>query len=562
MSKVIDLESKNVPLSKQQILNVYKYTGEIINNLSDKALQELMDGYSNDLDKLLNEMTIQVSSVINYNSATLESEKLDYLEYLEKAIDENLKIMNFSYFCTTVLTNFVMHTRNIEWANLVELYPWSAYLCQRGSGKSFQFCYALPLFKLYGYKRPHPLIAETKVEHLRKETCIITNTSILGGLHVAKIVEEINLNDILSYKLNPNGKANLGKESITTETGSILHRRSKDSALRGLHVGTAITDDFLDKSSLYSREQREKVLEVFNAEICNIVDQGGSNIVSGTPFHQQDLYSSLRDGKLFKVFSYPGIMPNMELLAPDRFSFDYLMDLKKSLGSIVFAREILVSPISDSSTLFPYEYLMRSTIGMENIRYVENIESFPIKMERIAVGCDFAISGAIGADSSVFSVLGRDKNKNIYLLSYWRAKGASHNEQVSQIVSINDRFKPNVIVMESNGFQKILADMVKQRGVRNVKEFTTTSGVKRDLYVGLPSMSAVFERGEIKIPYNPDEETQEKTQLIFSEFNGVTFNEDSGKLENSVDHDDLVMSIFMAATELRENNKMLEMFMV
>jgi len=562
MSKVIDLESKNIPLSRKQIENVYKYTGEIINNLSDKALQELMDGYSNDLDKLLNEMTIQVSSVINYNSSTLESEKLDYLEYLERAIDENLKIMNFSYFCTTVLTNFQMHIRNIEWSNLVDLYPWSAYLCQRGSGKSFQFCYALPLFKLYGYKRPHPLIPETKVEHLRKETCIITNTSILGGLHVAKIVEEINLNDILTAKLNPNGRANLGKESITTETGSILHRRSKDSALRGLHVGTAVTDDFLDKSSLYSREQREKTLEVFNAEICNIVDQGGTNLVSGTPFHQQDLYSSLRDGGLFKVFSYPGIMPDKELLAPDRFTYDYLMQLKKSLGTIVFSREILVSPISDSSSLFPYEYLMRSTIGMENVRYVDNIESFPIKMERVVIGCDFAISGAIGADYSVFSVLGRDKNKVIYLLHLFRGSGISHNEQISQIVSLNDRFKPNIIVMESNGFQRILADMVKQRGVRTVKEFTTTAGVKKDLYTGLPSLSAMFERGDIKVPFSPDEETQNKTQLVFGEFSSITFNSDSGKLESADVHDDICMSMFIGITELRENNKILEMFMV
>ena len=562
MSKVIDLESKNVPLTRKQIENTYKYTGEIINNLSDKALQELMDGYNNDLDKLLNEITIQVSSVINYNSSTLESEKLDYLEYLEKAIDENLKIMNYNYFKTTCLIGFTNHIRNLEWGSLVELYKNIAFLCSRGSGKSMEFAMAFPLWRLYSYRKPHPLIADSKDNKLRKETCLITNESRLGILHMNKISDEINTNDILGAVINPNGKASLGKESMTTENGALLHKRSFGSFIRGIHCGTAISDDFLDKSCLYSGEQRSKFHEVFYAEIKSIVDEGGYNIVSGTPFHQNDLYGDLMKDKMFKVFTYPGILPNMEILAPDRVTFEFLMELKQSLGSIVFSREILVSPISDSSTLFPYDYLMRSTIGMENIRYVDNVESFPIKMERIAVGCDFAISGAIGADSSVFAVLGRDKNKNIYLLYYWRAKGASHAEQVSQIVSINDRFKPNVIVMESNGFQKILADMVKQRGVRNVKEFVTTSGVKRDLYVGLPSMSAVFERGEIKIPFAPDEETQEKTQLVFSEFNGVTFNEDSGKLENSIDHDDCVMAIFMAATELRENNKILEMFMV
>ena len=159
----------------------------------------------------------------------------------------------------------------------------------------------------------------------------------------------------------------------------MLHKRSYGSFIRGLHVGGVITDDFLDKSCIYSSDQRSKFKEVFYAEIKSIVEQGGYNLVSGTPFHQMDLYGDLMKDKMFKVFTYPGILPNMELLAPDRFTFDYLMELKQSLGSIVFAREILVSPISDASTLFPWEFLRKSLVGMEAVRYVDNIESYPIQ---------------------------------------------------------------------------------------------------------------------------------------------------------------------------------------
>lgn len=918
MTNVItELHSPRKPLTGKQIENTYRYVTQILNNLTDKALQELIDGYGGDLDKLLNEILVQTSNIINFNSQSLESEKLDYLEYLEISMDEQFKVLSYNYFKSTCLTNFTQNWRNLEWGNMVQLYPWSAYLCQRGAGKclapgtqvvmydgtlktieniaigdlvmgidgtsrtvlclhsgidnmykvkqkysldyevnsqhimhfeyqpiksvngvrrvdwnrscaqivempaedlanktdsyiercfgrkvegwdllpqqllieprwlglwlgdgtgcrtdiasidteivnyieeyaarlglrcthsvwrndryvvhkiaaanggskdkmsnklidylreynllnnkhipdvylrssrqqrlellaglidsdghitkrrhtyvfsqksrefmeqvqclcwslgfranitehtyntnrtksgqattcqlhisgkiwlipcliprkqtsefivskptvrcglsiqlgqqgqyygftldgdhlfllkdgtvvknSFEFCYAFPLWRLFSYKRPHPLIQDTADNRLRKETCLITNESRLGNLHIAKIVEEIKLNDILSQKMNPTGKANLGKEAITTESGAILHKRSYGSFIRGLHVGAVMTDDFLDKSCLYSKDQRDKFHETFYAEIKSIVEQGGYNLVSGTPFHQQDLYGDLAKDNMFRVFTYPGILPNKELLAPDRFTFEYLMELKRSLGSIVFAREILVSPISDQSSLFPWEYLRTSFIGMEGIRYVDNIDSFPIKMERITVGCDFAISGKIGADYTDYRVWGRGKDKKYYLLHFWRKRGASHNEQINQIISIDNRFKPNKIRCEANGFQGILSDMAKGRGLKNIEEFTTTSGNKKDLYQGLPSLSAMFERGDIKLPYHDDEETRNATNHLCGEFHSITFNEDSGKLESSDQHDDAVMSSFMAINDLRENDKMLEMFLI
>lgn len=534
---------------------------EIIDNLSDKALMELLAGYDNDLDNLLNELLRQTSEIVNFNK-TIESEKLEYLEYLERGFDEQLKVLSYNYFKTTCLPSFRQNWRNIEWGNLTQLHKWSAYLCQRGSGKSYEWDFAFPIWRMYSYNRPHPLIEETLDQKLRKETCLITNESRLGNLHIAKIVEEMKLNDIISQKINPNGLANLGKESITTEQGAILHKRSYGGFIRGLHVGASITDDFLDKSCLYSKDQRDKFHEVFYAEIKSIVEQGGYNLVSGTPFHQQDLYGDLMNDPMFKVFTYPGIMPNKEMLAPDRFDFDFLMSMKESLGSIVFSREILVSPVSDASTLFPWEFLRKSFIGMERTKYIENIESHPIKFERVTAGCDFAISGTIGADYTVYTVWGRDSFKNYHLLYVWRKRGASHEEQISKIIDIDNRFKPNKIVCEANGFQGILADMARSRGLRNIEEFITTSGIKKDLYLGLPSMSAMFERGQIKLPYSPDEEDQNTTKWLCGEFHSISFNEDKGTLESTDQHDDGVMSSFMAVNDLREIDKRIEVFMI
>lgn len=548
-------------LTTKQLINSINYVEELIGNLPDKALKEILSGYGNDISLLFDNLIQETYGVISGSSQEIESENLGYLSNLEKALDEQLKKVSYNYFKTTVLTNFNQNWRNLEWGNMAQLYPYSAYLCQRGSGKSYEFCYAFPLWRLYTYDRQRGFLADTIDNKNRKETMIITNESSLGKNHVSKIVEEIKFNPILDEKLNPTGKANLGKEGVETETGSILKLRTYGSSgIRGNHLGACIVDDFFDKSALYSKEQRDKFKEVFYAEITNIVEPGGHLLVSGTPFHELDLYGDLKKDPKFTVFEYPGIFPNGTILAPDRFSFDYLMELRQSLGSIVFSREILVSPVSDKSSLFPYEFLSKSSIGMETIDFVDNIESYPFKMKRVVVGADFSISGGIGSDFVVYTVWGVDAMDNYHLLHIWRTKGVSHNEMVSQLVSLDQRFKPNAIVPESNNFQRILANLAKERGLKNIKEFVTGTN-KKDLYSGLPSLSAMFERGQIKIPSKTGS-TMDMTQLIFSEFNSVTFNEDSGKLESVSGHDDIPMSCWLAINELRENKNVFKGYYV
>ena len=191
---------------------------------------------------------------------------------------------------------------------------------------------------------------------------------------------------------------------------------------------------------------------------------------------------------------------------------------------------------------------------MENVRFASSIDDFPIKLVRVNIGVDFAISGNIGADFTVYTVWGVDAMNNFYLLYYYRKKGMSHNEQVDKIVQLDRLFRPNKIVCESNGFQGILASMATERGLVNIETFTTTEGNKKDLHQGWPSLSAMFERGQIKCPYAVGE-TKDAVTVMFSEFASVTFKSDTGKLEAGSGHDDIVSSSFMAINSLREGEQ-------
>lgn len=421
---------------------------------------------------------------------------------------------------------------------------------------SYQWSYAFILWRLWSYTRPTAYRQDTTDNANRKETCYITNTFTLAKVQIAKVTEEIEANDLIKEKLNPYNKASIGETAIKTETGSTLHVRGKDSMIRGLHVGACLCDDMPDESSLYSDEQREKLKELLKGTIEPIVEPYGYFLVTGTPYSSapNELYQILKADKRFYCFEYPILFPDGRPLAPDRYTFEQILAKKKELGTIVFNREYLVVPISDTSTIFPYEYLMRSVIGMETIRFASSIDDFPFKLTRVHIGVDFAVSGNIGADYTVYSVWGKDAMDNYYLLYYYRKRGMSHNEQVDKIVQLDRLFHPNKIRCEANGFQSILSGLAKERGLKNIEPFTTTEGNKKDLYTGLPSLSAMFERGQIKCPYAIGE-TRQAVDLMFGEFSSITFRSDNGKLEAASGHDDVVMSSFISLNSLREDDK-------
>lgn len=542
-------------LTNNQLTYLYNAVDNIIERLPERVLNQLLEGYGNDVDTMLREMVHQSEKAL-YLGRTLDSESLSYVDNVKASMDNTLKILSLNYFITTMLPKFRLGWRNIEWSNLTQLYPWSCYLCARASGKSYQWSYAFILWRLWSYTRPTAYRQDTVDNANRKETCYITNTFTLAKVQIAKVTEEIEANDLIKEKLNPYNKASIGETAIKTETGSTLHVRGKDSMIRGLHVGACLCDDMPDESSLYSDEQREKLKELLKGTIEPIVEPYGYFLVTGTPYSSapNELYQILKADKRFYCFEYPILFPDGRPLAPDRYTFEQILAKKEELGTIVFNREYLVVPISDTSTIFPYEYLMRSVIGMETIRFASSIDDFPFKLTRVHIGVDFAVSGNIGADYTVYSVWGKDAMDNYYLLYYYRKRGMSHNEQVDKIVQLDRLFHPNKIRCEANGFQSILSGLAKERGLKNIEPFTTTEGNKKDLYTGLPSLSAMFERGQIKCPYAIGE-TRQAVDLMFGEFSSITFRSDNGKLEAASGHDDVVMSSFISLNSLREDDK-------
>lgn len=529
---------------------LYKHLNGFIDLMDEKCINDLMSGTARDIDSVYKVILEETYNVLSLKKTTpilsleaIPNLKIGYEDYLRRA--------NLNYFTHSVLPHFELNWHNIEWFNMVQLYRLLCIMAARDHSKSYSFSFAYILWRLFRYVKPTSLITPPDDIKFYKEGMLITNEFKLAKKLLKKVKQEIEGNDILKQVLYPEkNSSGWANESLTCKNGSEITLSSFRTSNRGPHPGWIVVDDFLDKSAIYSKEQREKFIEVFNAEIMNMILPQGQVLVVGTPFHEKDLYANLKEAKNWRVFEYPAIFPDGSLLWENRYNFQALTDKRLTLGSMIFSREILVRPISDSVSIFPWHMLEKSFVGMDKYTLVDNIISHPIKFKKIAAGVDLALSGNVGADYTVIIVVGIDDLNRIWLLHITRLHGASYNEQIATLQRINYNFNPSVILMETNGFQKIMSQLSKDSGIHNIVEHITTGNNKKDAYSGLPSLAVIFERGEFMFPRG-DEYSREMTNLIASELNSVAFDDDRGKLESVGEHDDTAMALFFATKALK-----------
>src|SRR5690606_15716489 len=109
---------------------------------------------------------------------------------------------------------------------------------------------------------------------------------------------------------------------------------------------------------------------------------------------------------------------------------------------------------------------------MDAYTIVPNIWSHPKKFKKVVMGCDFAMSSNIGADYSVFMVLGVDDLDNYWVINFWRARGASYNEQIAMMKKLHQDYNCEVIMVETNQAQVLFAQMARDANLPIVEHTT------------------------------------------------------------------------------------------
>jgi len=527
----------------------YKIVENIIEGFDDLALKELVSGNTQDLNLILETLISEAKGIVSAQNKLFDPGSFGYLDKFTESVEMTLRCRSLNYFILACLPSFILEPYSLEWSNMVQMHKYLNILCARGHSKSYFFSFALPIWQMYKFKQGKGIPWEFE---LGKWGVIVTNEQGLANSFVKLIKQEIESNDLLGQVLLPdNRNIGWGAEELNARNGSRITAKSYGAKIRGMHPTYFVLDDYLAENVLYSLDQREKYMEVFSGSIFPAVLPGGQIFVVGTPFSSGDLYANLRDFKdpntgeiLFKQLKYPAIYPDGRLLSPSRFTYESLMAQRGILGNMRFSREILVTPINDGSSIFPMTDLDNATVGQDQFTLISRIENSSRKFEKVTVGVDFAISANIGADFFAVIVLGIDAVGHYHLLCAVIKRGLGYDDQISTLEQINRDFRPDVINVENNGFQKIYEDELKKRGLPVIGR-TTNSDNKKSLQYGLPSIAVLFQTSKIHFATG-NAQSLEIANRIKSELNSITFIPEKNKMESVGEHDDTCMALFFA----------------
>lgn len=519
---------------------------EIIEGLDDKGLMELYEGGHKDIDWVLENLLTDTYQVLFTGDMAVDFSP-KYTSHLSSSIEEILRRKSLTYFITSVMPDFQLSWHHIEWGDLIQRHNKLCIEAARDHGKSYYFSNAYAIWKLYCYSKPSTTVLSRRPSAANSNRGYLFSFSLQQSVDLMEILKgTIESNDILKERLYPEGESRTATRwaatNIVCKNGARLTCKGFGSSVRGAHPYWIIVDDGLKDNVIYSSVQRQKSIDYFHSVIMNMLVPGGQIVVVGTPFHASDLYGDLKTKRGWFVIEYPAIFPDGRILWPQRWSFADLMDKRNTQGNIIFSRENLCRPITNEASIFPLNVLMRSLRGMEDYTLVRNRDDFPMKFNKVVVGCDFAISANVGADYTVFSVWGvDDETGERWLMYLYRESGKTFYEQMQVLRGINVRFRPDVMVLEQNTFQQIFVQESDRQGLPIVGH--TTGVDKFDLKTGWPGLAIDFERGKIHIPIG-DKFSQDIKDLIFSDLGSVAFT-DKG-LESVGEHDDISSSFWLA----------------
>lgn len=272
--------------------------------------------------------------------------------YDTEMVDGNLVSSRKAWFhFVNFIIRYYVGTEDLLWNSFVkelfeaiEHHSLTAIMASRGFGKSSILFIFYPIFKMFLYEGTDVLLC--------------ANIPRTANRNFRKFKRFIEGNEILKSKIDKekNYYSKWG-EGNAEYNGGLIETISVGSSGRGAHVPIIILDDPLrDDNKVSPNQIREFVLgQLYPA----VAGTNGRLVVSGTPISEQDILHEIMnekddyqgklitDGRLSAKGFYSKVFPAVkdyvtkEVGLPERYTWDKLMMIRKTVGEIRFAREYL-----------------------------------------------------------------------------------------------------------------------------------------------------------------------------------------------------------------------------
>ena len=311
------------------------------------------------------------------------------------------------------------------------------------------------------------------------------------------------------------------------------------------HFDIIIGDDLVGFENARTEAQRKVLKEWFYSSLYPTLEPDGEIHILGTRYSPMDLYEDLIKSKNYKVNVQQAITvkDGQEYsLWESKFSLEKLRSIREEAGLIIFNMQYQNNTELAKGKIFKYKYfkhfeeydidydlnrVMVKVLDSQGVPYW-----IPV---RIYMGADLAISEdeTSNNDYFVLTVIGVDKNKNVYVLDYLKER-LTFNAQLNAILDYGKNKFPMVerIGVETVQYQKSLAQEIRRLSLLPVVNIQTS----KDKVTRAMRRSALFENGKVWFRIGMDD--LEECLLLFPE----------------VDHDDLFDGLDFALTVADQGN--------
>lgn len=311
------------------------------------------------------------------------------------------------------------------------------------------------------------------------------------------------------------------------------------------HFDIIIGDDLVGFENARTEAQRKVLKEWFYSSLYPTLEPDGEIHILGTRYSPMDLYEDLIKSKNYKVNIQQAITikDGQEVsLWESKFSLEKLRSIREEAGLIIFNMQYQNNTELAKGKIFKYRYFKHFEeyevdYALNRVRVkVLDAQGVPFWIPvRIYMGADLAISEdeTSNNDYFVLTVIGMDKNKNVYVLDYLKER-LSFNAQLNAILDYGRNKFPMVerIGVETVQYQKSLAQEIRRLSLLPVINIQTS----KDKVTRAMRRSALFENGKVWFRIGMDD--LEECLLLFPE----------------VDHDDLFDGLDFALTVADQGN--------
>jgi len=325
------------------------------------------------------------------------------------------------------------------------------------------------------------------------------------------------------------------------KNGSRIMASAVAVAMEGERVHGAILDDVLEE---FQRFSDANVIHWMTQVVVPFLLPNGWIWMLQTQKRPEDITDWVGTNPAWHRIRQPVVDENDKPVWPQYWSQERIDSRKREMPMREFESEYMLNCINDEAAVIPWNVLQR------NIDSSATLEGYDNNWECV-MGVDLAVGLDTANDETAYTLVAWNRDtKQRRLIHTWSGKVQGEGSgwlkaQVDNIVALNDEFRPRKIMIESNGFQRLVAHAASEvRGLPIAMH--NTGSEKHHSAKGIPAIGYNMEQDRYLIPY-PDNNTHVKK--LVQGLRRLTWGL-NGKLDGHVS--DSVISLWMCELAIRE----------